>query len=150
MKKLSFVFVGIGFIWLSLWSLFGGLIGAKLQTFDHAADKIWMSSLSRELVRSLHAHMNAFGFGLIFFGLTIPLAYKFTLNRYIPYISMSHLFSIMVFSLGLILKIIFVGSLSSASWLESASIFSLSLGSFFYIVSTAAWGLLFLIEGWKK
>lgn len=65
--------VAFGFAWMALWALMGSLLGYRLQEELTLDASPWLTSLTRELLRSTHAHMNAMSMVCMILGLALPL-----------------------------------------------------------------------------
>jgi hypothetical protein len=80
MHRIRCWLLAFGFVWMALWALAGSLLGYRLQEDLLAGGTPWLESLTRELLRSTHAHMNAMSMVCMIVGLACPM-----LARAVPF-----------------------------------------------------------------
>ena len=147
MQKFKFIFIGLGFFWIFMWSIFGSLLAARIETLSVSviAPSEYML-LQRTLFRSVHAHMNSMGITTILIGLSISHIRGVILDKKIKYILTFNLISIPIFGLGILLEAFFPTAIGKISYSTGIS----AIGGVIYIITMAIWSSLFIFSALKK
>jgi hypothetical protein len=131
MQRRGHLFVGCGFLWISAWSLFGSLLGARAHLFVSSGESTGLGSWQHTLLKSAHAHMNLMGVTLVLIG--IGLWHTKHLPRFLSPTLWAHLWSVVFFGLGLILESLtpphpFHTSLGALTTAAAAFVYILTMG----------------------
>ena len=94
--------VAFGFVWIALWALMGSLMGYRLQEEIVAGGSPWLTSLTRDLLRSTHAHMNSMALLCIITGVALPLVARTLSARALALAASALPASIVVFGAGML------------------------------------------------
>lgn len=146
MIRMSRYLIGGGFCWMFLWTIFGGLLGAKINASAVAADPSWLSSWERTLFRTAHAHMGTMALTVILAGLALPrlgaLAKDLKLNWAVALLCLGPVF----FGTGLILEALRPPNPEAFHWPMVVTV----LGAFGYMIAIAQFGVAFLIAARRE
>lgn len=146
MRSFSRFLIGFGFVWMTLWAIFGSLLGAKINASLLSEDTTWLGSVQRDLFRTAHAHMNSMASVMILMGLTAISAKHFASQQVIVRICLLALFGMVFFGVGLTLEAFIPASRGVVPWPVVVS----ALGGIVYLLSIGFWGVLFLVGAKQK
>jgi hypothetical protein len=135
--------MGLGFLWMFVWALIGGLLGAKVNTSAIAADPSWLQSWERTLFRTAHAHMSTMGLTLVVAALALPRLGEMAKGRAAKLAMAFLCFSPPVFAAGLIMEGLNPPVASNISFYFVVTI----IGGFGYFMGLALIGCLALVSG---
>ncbi len=139
MTRWARLLTGLGFSWVTLFGVVGALLGtARVDGELHASPYVF--SWQRELLRSLHAHMNGFGILLILAGLSFGEVCRMASERTARRLSLLLLAGIPTLGLGLFLESLAPPSPEGFPTGQCLS----ALGGSALLISLGAWGAIFL------
>lgn len=142
MQKFQLFVIGIGFFWIFVWSLFGTLLGAQIHKFTSIGVPL---TFNRDLLRSVHAHMNVMGITTILIGFSLSYLKNALSEKGIKKIIVLNLLSILMFGIGLLLE-----SFHSLSIEKNFPLVLSAMGGIFYLLTTVTWSALFIFTALKK
>lgn len=134
--------IGVGFIWFSLWSIFGSLIGSRINLIMASADQLWLQSWERTLLRTTHAHMNSMAIIIVLMGLSIKSAARFMSTKTLYITCFSAALSVPIFGAGLIFEAFNAPQLGKISSFTAIT----ALGGSLFLFAVGTWGALFLFH----
>lgn len=132
--------MALGFAWIFIWSVLGGLLGAQVNRIAASAETSWLQSWQRMLLRTAHAHMNSMGVILVLMGL-VSLRVASSQNRKILNLALNcALVGIPIFGFGLLCEAYNAPTASGMSLAAGITV----AGGCLYLASLALWTLLLL------
>ena len=147
MQKFKLFFVGCGFFWIFLWSVFGSLLGAKINLLIVTnQNSTWFGSLEQSLLTAAHAHMNSMSITLILMGLSMTYLQGLFSTKIIKIVSATNLISIPVFGLSMMMEAFHPPVVNAFSpWT-----FLVALGGILYMMTMAIWSGFFFLASFQK
>ncbi len=146
-QRLKYLLIGAGFFWIFAWSVFGTLIGAKINLiYTTGADQSWLAGAQKSLFTAAHSHMNSMALTTILFGLTLPYLNGLIPTNLIKTVALLNLISVPCFGFGLLLESFYPPIIGQ--W--SPFIIMSSLGAVFYMLTMAVWCGFFLMASLKR
>ena len=147
LQKLKRFLIGSGFFWIFSWSVFGSLIGAKINLIlATQANVTWLQSVQRSLLTTAHAHMNNMSVTLILMALSLNLIREFVSEKIIRLICVTNLISIPLFGIGLLFEACYPTTQGSfSSWTVLVAV-----GGIAYMITILLWSVFFMLGAMAK
>lgn len=142
LQKLKLFLMGSGFFWIFAWSVFGSILGAKINLLIiSGADSNWLVGLQKSLLTAAHSHMNNMAITLILFALTMNQIRSFISFKTIKMICLLQLVSIPLFGVGMLGEAFYPPMASHVSILTGI----VALGGILYMISLVIWSSFFIL-----
>ncbi|MES2615170.1 MAG: hypothetical protein V4591_07135 [Bdellovibrionota bacterium] len=147
MQKLKLFLIGCGFFWIFAWSVFGSLLGAKINlVVASGSDLMWLVGLQKSLLTAAHSHMNSMAISLILFALTISHISSFISKYMIKVVCFGNLISIPIFGFGMLLEAFYPPAAGHFSVFTAL----VALGAILYMITVMFWASFFILGCIKK
>ena len=147
LQKLKLFLIGTGFFWIFAWSVFGSILGARInQIMVTAANPSWLIGVQKSVLTAAHSHMNNMAITLILFGMTISQIRGFVSNRAITLTCFLNLVSIPIFGFGMVFEAFYPTVNGNLSFFT----FVVAIGAILYMMTTVVWSSFFILAYLKK
>ena len=143
MQKLKLLLIAFGFFWIFAWSVFGSILGAKINLIlATGANSSWLVGVQKNLLAAAHAHMNSMSIILILLALSLNQIKGFVSNRIIKIICLTNLISMPLFGMGLLFEAFYPSASGSLSIFTAVA----ALGAILYMLTIGIWSSFFIVS----